>query len=507
MRPAGSARGAADAEDAGGRKVLVALDIGTSGARAVAFDLDGVRRLEVRRGYPTDSPRSGWAEQDPGRWRSAGMAALGELVLRLGPRRQVLAIGLTGQCPSVVLLDAAHRPVTPGLIYRDNRATAEAAWLRDTFGAAALHARTGHLPAAFHIAPKLRWLQRHAPDAWQRGALVLQPRDWLALTLTGEAATDGTHAAATLLYDLRSRTWATDLLEAMEIPREWLPPLRASSEVVGGLRAAVAKRLGLRTGIPIVLGGADSQACALGAGVLAPGPVSEMAGSSTCLNAVVLEPLPILQVTHYPHVVGSSYTTETGLNTSGAAVTWLANLLYGGRAGRASSRDYERLDAEARAVAPGSDGLLVIPALGDGERTDPTLRGAVTGLSLRHDRGVIARAVLEGVAYAIREQLELLRAGGAPPTELRISGGDARLATWNQIKADATGLPVRTIPGDAAVTGVAMLAGIGIGAYRDVDEAVIRCVRPGPVIEPDPATRTRYDEASSRYRELVAASV
>ncbi|HEV7605145.1 MAG TPA: FGGY family carbohydrate kinase, partial [Candidatus Limnocylindrales bacterium] len=168
MTPQRSARGAAgadagaDPEDAGGREVLVALDIGTSGARAVSFDLEGVRHLEVRRGYPTDSPRSGWAEQDPGRWRSAGLGALGELVARLGPRRRVLAIGLTGQCPSVVLLDAAHRPLTPGLIYRDNRATTEAAWLRDTFGAEALHARTGHLPAAFHIAPKLRWLQRHA---------------------------------------------------------------------------------------------------------------------------------------------------------------------------------------------------------------------------------------------------------------------------------------------------------------------------------------------------------
>ena len=490
-----------------GSDVLVALDIGTSGARAVAFDLDGVRRFEVRRGYPTDSPRPGWAEQDPGQWRSSGLAALGELVVRLGPRSRVLAIGLTGQCPSVVLLDAAHRPVTPGLIYRDNRATAEAAWLRDTFGAEALHARTGHLPAAFHVAPKLRWLQRHVPDAWRRGALALQPRDWLGLTLTGEAATDGTHAAATLLYDLRSRGWAADLLDAMEIPGEWMPPLRASSEVIGGLRAAVAKRLGLQAGIPVVLGGADSQACALGAGVLAPGPVSEMGGSSTCLNAVVPEPLPILDVTHYPHVVGSSYTTETGINTSGAAVAWLADLLYGGRAGRARSRDYERLDVEAGAVAPGSDGVLVIPALGDGERTDPALRGAVTGLSLRHDRAVIARAVLEGVAHTIRDQLELLRAGGAPPTELRISGGDSRLATWNQIKADVTGLPVRTIPGDATVTGVAMLAGIGIGVYRDVDAAVARCVRPGPVIEPDPASRARYDEASGRYRDLVAAPV
>jgi xylulokinase len=269
----------------------------------------------------------------------------------------------------------------------------------------------------------------------------------------------------------------------------------------------VAVRLGLPPSTPVILGGADSQACAFGAGVVRPGPVSEMAGSSTCLNAVVAAPLDVLEVTHYPHVIGNEFTTETGINTTGAAVRWVADRLYGGRRERATAADFERLNREAAEVEPGSDGLLFLPVLGDGERTDAALRGALTGLSLRHGRAAIARAALEGVAYAIRAQLELVRSGGAPVSELRVSGGDARLATWNQVKADVTGLVVRTYPGDAAASGVAMLAGLGAGVYRNSTDAIDRCVRPNPPVEPHPEAVARYEESFRAYMALVGASV
>ena len=488
-------------------ETLVAIDVGTTGARATAFDLDGERRLEVRKGYPTTSAAPGWAEQDPRAWRRAALAALAALVRQLGSGRRVVAIGLTGQCPSVCLVDANGRPLGPGLIYRDNRASAEATAIRERFGDAAIHARTGHLPAAFHIAPKLMWLRAHEGPTFRRASRALQPRDLVAHALTGEMATDGTHAAATLVFDLRGRAWAEDLQEALGLPSELFPPVRASSEPLGGLMAAVARRVGLAPGLPVVLGGADSQACALGAGVVAAGPVSEMAGSSTCLNAVVARPLPVLEVTHYPHVVPGPLTTETGINTTGAAVAWLADLLYAPRGRRASAADFARLDAEAAAVPSGADGVLALPTLADGERTDPDLRAAFTGLSLRHDRAVLARALLESVAFAIRDQLSLIESGGASVTELRISGGDSRLATWNRIKADVIGVPVVPVPGDAAVAGVAMLAGLGAGIYRDVDDAIRRCVRLAPAIEPDRAAHALYDERFAAWRELAAASV
>ena len=487
--------------------VLVAIDVGTSGARAAAFDLEGRRLLEVRRPYATSEPRPGWAEQSAGAWRSASFSSLAALVRKLGRRQRVLAISMTGQCPSVVLVDAKGRPIEPGLTYRDNRATAEAEAMRERFGDSAIHDRTGHTPAAFHIAPKLLWLRRHEPSAWRRAVLALQPRDLVALALTGEAVTDGTHAAATLLYDLRARRWDEAQLAALDLSPGLLPRIARSDEVVGTLRPQIAARLGLPQSTPVVLGGADSQACAFGAGVIATGPVSEMAGSSTCLNAVVAVPLDVLDVTHYPHVVGEAFTTETGINTTGAAIAWVADRLYGGRRGRAGTAAYTRLDGDAAGVAVGADGLRFVPVLGGGERTDAALRGAITGLSLRHDRGAVARAAMEGVAFAIRAQLELLRTGGTPVSELRISGGDTRLATWNRIKADVTGLTVRTVPGDAATVGVAMLAGLGVGVYRNPADAIARCVRLDAPIEPDPTTTRAYDAAYESYRALVDSAV
>jgi len=486
---------------------LVAIDVGTSGVRAAAFDFGGRRRLEVRRSYPTNTPHPGWAEQDARQWRRATISALTALVREMGPRRRVHAIGLTGQCPTVVLVDARARPIGPALIYRDNRATAEAAELRRRFGEVWLHRRTGHRAAAFHILPKLLWLRANTPAEWRQARLALQPRDWIALTLTGEVVTDGSHAAATLAFDLRGRRWDNEILGPLALEDSLFPPVQDSSAVVGTLRRDVSERLGLPITTPIVLGGADSQACALGAGVIASGPVSEMAGSSTCLNEAVAEPLDALDVTHYPHVIGRGYTTETGINTSGAAIGWVADLLFGGRRGPAGAADFTRLDREAGAAPAGADGVLFVPALADGERDDPNLSAAFTGLSIRHRRSTLARAALEGVAFTIRAQLALLVHGGAPPTELRVSGGDARLATWNQIKADVIGLPVTTIPGDAAVTGVAMLAGLGAGIYRSTDEAISRCVRPDPPLEPNPAHAGPYGDAFARFLELVASAV
>lgn len=490
-----------------GTELLVAIDVGTSGARAAALDLDGRRIHEVRRSYPTSSPSEGWAEQDPRAWRSAAISALHGLVADLGGRHRILGIGLTGQCPSVCLVDARRRPIGPGLIYRDNRATEEAEWVRRRLGDEAIHARTGHLPSAFHIGPKLRWLARHEPEAYGAAVRALQPRDLVALELTGVEATDGTHAAATLAYDLRERRWDPDLMEALELRSELFPDIAPSWSVLGGLRPQVAARVGLHPGTPVVIGGADSQACALGSGVVGDGPVSEMAGSSTCLNAAVPEPLPELLVTHYPHVIPGRFTTETGINTTGAAIAWLAGLLYGGRRGRPTARDYAQLDAEVASVAAGSDGVLAVPVLADGERTDPDLRAAFTGLSLRHGRAVLVRSMLEGVACAIRGQLQLLTDAGTPVTELRVSGGDARLTSWTRVKADVLAIPVATIRADAAVTGVGMLAGMGVGVYRDADDANRRCVRIGRTIDPDPIAVTRYGSVYERYRDLVGSRV
>jgi xylulokinase len=489
-------------------EVLVAIDVGTSGARASAFDISGAPLCQARRSYPTFLPAEGRAEQDGRRWQAAALSALGGLVRQLGTRSRILGIGVTGQCPSVVPVDAAGLPLRPGIIYRDNRAAEEAEWMCRKVGTTALHALTGHVPAAFHVGPKILWLRSHEPDVFSRTRWFLQPTDYVVLALTGETSTDWTMAAATALLDLRARRWAADLLADLDLDPRLLPPIRPSWSVTGHLRPALSRRLRLPAQVPVVAGAGDSIACAVGAGVTAPGPVSEMAGSSTCLNSVVSEPVEDEEITHYPSSIGEhGYLTEVGINTTGEAVDWLVQLAYSGPSRRPTGADYARLDSDAATTKLGAHGLLFVPVLGDGERDDPGLRGAVTGLSLRHDRRALGRALLEGIAFSIRARLETLARVSDWLTELRVSGGGASIDSWNRIKADVLGVPVTQVRGDATAAGAAMLAGIGIGVYRDAAEATAAGFHSGPQLEPDADNHELYNEIYARYRALVGSPV
>ncbi len=491
-----------------GADALIAIDVGTSGARACAYDVSGVLLHEARRSYPTSLPAEGWAEQDARRWRLAALSALGALARSLGPRCRVHAIAVTGQCPSVVPLDDRDMPLRPGLIYRDNRATAGAAWIRERFGDRKLHSLTGHVPAAFHVAAKIAWIRAHEPGVFAATRRFVQPADYVALALTGNATTDWSLAAATAMLDLRARQWAADLLAALDVDTAMLPSVYPSWSITGQVRAALARRLGLPADVPVVAGAGDSIACAAGAGVTAPGPVSEMAGSSSCFNSVVAEPLGDLDVTHYPSVVDDhGYVTEVGINTTGEALDWVVQLFYARSERPPRREDYERIDRDAAAFPPGAGGLLFAPVLGDGERDDPGLRGTATGLSLRHNRDAWARATMEGLAFAVRVRLDTLGRASVPATELRVSGGAASLAAWNQIKADVTGIPVVRVAGDSTTAGTAMLAGLGAGVYRDPAEAAAACYRPAGRAEPNPANRQLYDEMYEQYKILIGSPV
>jgi xylulokinase len=498
----------ASARDPHGADVLIAVDVGTSGARASAFEVSGAPLQEVRRSYPTFLPAEGWAEQDARRWQSAALSALGALARALGPRCQVRAVAVTGQCPSVVPLDRRDMPLRAGIIYRDNRATAEADWMRGQFGDRELHDLTGHVPAAFHVAAKVLWLRAHEPDVFAATRRFVQPTDYVVLGLTGNATTDWSMGAATALLDLRARRWASDLLAGLGLDAATFPAVVPSWSIAGEIGPKLARRLGLPSGVPVVAGAGDSIACALGAGVTVSGPVSEMAGSSSCFNSVIAEPLPDQDVTHYPSIVADrGYVTEVGINTTGEALDWLAQLFYTGSARAPRQHDYARIEQAATASSPGAGGLVFAPVLGDGERDDPALRGAVTGLSLRHDRGAVARAAMEGIACGVRARLEILGRTSGPATELRVSGGGAGMAVWNQIKADVTGIPVVRVAGDSTAAGAAMLAGLGAGIYRDPAEAVSAGYRPAGRAEPDPANRALYDDLYQRYQILVGSPV
>src|SRR5215831_10322279 len=443
--------------------LVAAVDAGTTGARAVAFDLQGRQVGEARHPYRISSPRPGWAEQDAREWAESAVAALRGLAGRAAVAGRIRAIGLTGQCPSMVPVDENCVPLRPGMLYRDNRAVAEALAMREQVGDQAMHERTGHVAEAFHVGPKVLWLRRHEPGVFARTRLILQPRDVVLHRLTGLARTDETHANATLFFNLRERAWDAGLLAAF----------------------------GLDPGVPVVIGAADSQCAAFGAGVTGPGPVSEMAGASSCLNSAVPEPLADLRVTHYSHTVPGCYCTELGVNTTGAAISWAVKAFGYATYGELSADAQRCRRRLQRAARPGGGGRsagattaadavdaapLFLPYLGDGERDDPSARAGFIGLSDRHGRPELAFAVIEGVALGVRAVLQVLEQAGSPLAELRVGGGGARLDLSGQLKADLLGQPVLHLDLDPAGFGAAILAAAAAGMPDEAEEAA-RAVR------------------------------
>ena len=487
-----------------GNDVVLALDVGTGGARTVAYSLDGQLIAEAAADYPTYYDHPTWSEQDPDAWWRAALGALkavGEQLEAL--RLRVAAIGLTGQSPTIAPFDDQNRPLRRGMLYQDNRAVAETReWIEALGGHTAIHQRTGHDPAAFHIGPKALWVRHHEPAVFARAASWLQPRDLVAMLLTGARVTDWSHAGSTLLFDITARSWANDFFATLDIPAATFPPAVAPWTTIGVVLPEVARRVGLRDDVPVVIGGADSQCCTVGAGALASSQLSDMAGTSTCLNAPVRAPISDARVSNYCHVVPNWWCTELGLNASGAAFAWIARLF----AGPGAEPDFAAMEAAAATVGVGAEGLLFLPYLADGERFDPTLRGGFCGLSLRHGRAEMTRAVLEGVAFAIREHLDIMAQAGAPMSEMRVSGGGARSALWNQIKADSTGVPVLAVTSDATSLGVALVAATAVGLYSTLEEAAERCVRVARRYEPDRRLQARYDERYARFRELARAT-
>ncbi|HWE10850.1 MAG TPA: FGGY family carbohydrate kinase [Solirubrobacteraceae bacterium] len=470
-----------------GDALFVAIDVGTTGARACAVDLDGQLRGESRRPFATSTPRPGWAEQDPRGWRDAALAALADLAVAPGVAgNEVRAVGLTGQCPTIAPFDAARKPVGPGLLYRDNRATAEAVAMRRRIGDEAMHARTGHVASAFHVGPKVLWLRAHQPETFAATDCFMQPRDVVLHALTGATATDETHANSTVLFDLRQRDWSEDLLETFGLDAGLFPEVAAPWAQIGPVADHVARTTGLAAGCPVVIGAADSQCAAYGSSVMGPGPISEMAGASSCLNSVIPEPSSDLRITHYSYLIPGCYCTELGVNVTGGALTWAID--------RLRMASFDELEAGARrtlsALAAGridsrSAAPLFMPYLGDGERDDPALRAAFIGLSDRHGRDELAYAVLEGIAFGVTETVSVLTSAGSPLDELRVGGGGARLATLGQLKADALERPVRHLEHDSAPVGVALLAA-GMTGWRAEAEAALaanleraRCFEPG----------------------------
>jgi xylulokinase len=467
---------------------LVGLDVGTTGVKALALSPAGDVLARAESDYALSTPRPGWAEQDPGDWVSAAQEALAAL-----GTGDIAGIGLSGQMHGLVALDAGERVLRPAILWNDQRTEAECREIEERLGVARLIELTGNRALPGFTAPKLLWLRAHEPETYERIAHVLLPKDHVRLALTGERATDVADASGTLLFDVAGRRWSEDVLEALELPAAWLPPAHESPSVTGETAG----------GIPVAAGAGDQAAGAVGVGVTAPGPVSVVLGTSgvvfSTLPGAVVDPEGRAHV--FCHAVPGAWHAMGVMLSAAGALRWLRDAL-------APGEPYDRLVGEAAAWEPGAEGLLFLPYLA-GERTphvDPNARGAFVGLSLRHDRGALVRAVLEGVAYGLRDSLEILRALGCRLDVGRASGGGARSDLWLEIAASVLGLPLeRTAAEEGAAYGAALLGGVAGGVFADVDEAVAACVRVRDGVEPNPAWEPVYAEGYDRYRALYPA--
>jgi xylulokinase len=474
----------------GSIQAVVGLDVGTSAVKAVAVGLEGrvVARHEV--GYPLAVPRPGWAEQDPEDWWRAAQQALAAVT----DGAEVLGIGLSGQMHGLVALDDADRVIRPAILWNDQRTAAECEEITARIGERRLIELTGNRALTGFTAPKLLWMRAHEPDAYERIARVMLPKDYVRLRLCGEHATDVADASGTLLLDVAGRSWSNEVLEKLEIAREWLPRLLECPEPSGTTP----------DGVVVAAGAGDQAAGALGVGVVRPGPLSVVLGTS----GVVLAALDAFaadsegRVHAFCHAAPDAWHAMGVMLSAAGALAWLRKTV-------AADVPFDALLAEAEAWEPGSGELTFLPYLA-GERTphaDPLARGALTGLSLHHDRGALVRAVLEGVACGLRDCADLVTAlEEAHPRVGRASGGGARSALWLAIVASVLEMPIERLAVDeGAAFGAALLGGVASGVWRDADEAAAATVRVREVIEPDPAWVPRYRELGERYRALYPA--
>ena len=454
---------------------LTGVDVGTTGVKALALSVTGEVLARAERSYPLSTPRPGWAEQEPDDWWRAAREALDELGWAEGA-----PLGLSGQMHGLVTLGADGRPLRPAILWNDGRTGAECAEIEERIGLERLVALTGNRALAGFTAPKLLWLRRHEPETYARIEHVLLPKDYVRYRLNGEHAIDAADASGTLLLDVAARRWSDEVLAALELPVHWLPTVYESTEIAGA---------------------GDQAAAALGVGIDRPGPLSVVLGTSgvvfAVLPAYVADPQARLHV--FCHAVPGTWHAMGVMLSAAGSLRWLRDVLGG---------SFDELVSEAERWPPGAEGLLFTPYLA-GERTphaDPDARGAFAGLGLRHDRGALARAVLDGVAFGLRDSLELLRGLGVEPTAGRVSGGGARSELWLRIVASVLGVPLeRTAVEEGSAFGAALLGGVASGVFGSAAEAVAACVRPGSTVAPEPAWTDAYEEAYARYRLLYPA--
>ncbi len=500
---------------------LLGVDIGTTGAKAALFAADDGRTIaSAFESYPLYHPAPGWAEQDPEDWWQATCTAIQACLAKASAAgirpEQVRGLGLSGQMHGLVLLDEQDRVLRPCIIWADQRSAAECDWITQTVGAQRLITLTSNPALTGFTAPKAMWVHFHEPEIFARAAHLLTPKDYIRYRLTGMLAMEITDAAGTLFLDVRQGTWSTELLASLGLNPALLPPVRQSIDVCGEITSSAAALTGLPAGTPVAGGGADNACGAVGSGVVKPGLVLLSLGTSGVVLAHASEPRvdhtgPVPRAHTFNHSVPGAWYLMAVTQSAGLSFRWTRDHLglpemalehWG--AGDA----YELLAAQAVWAPPGCEGLLFLPYL-QGERAphlDPAARGGWIGLTARHDRRYLIRAVLEGVAYSLRDCFAIIREQGLPIEQVRITGGGARSPLWRQILADVLDIELATTQAQEGPSfGAALLAGVAAGVYSSVESACEATVHLGTRTPPNEASVHIYQQYYPVYQELYPA--
>lgn len=481
---------------------LLGIDVGTSGCKAVLVDEAGRTVATATRGYPLYSLRAAWAEQDPEDWWQATCESIRAVLdaASVAPVA-VASVGLTGQMHGLVLLNAAGDVLRPAILWNDQRSAAECTAITETVGLRRLLDLTGNRVLPGFTAPKLLWVRAHEPEVYARVAHVLLPKDYVRYRLTGMLTTDVSDASGTSVFDVQNRRWSAAMMDTLEIPAAWWPEVTESPTVSARVSADGAEASGLTERTPVVGGAGDQAAGAVGAGTVEDGMLSVTLGTSGVVFAATEAYRADAEgrLHAFCHAVpGRWHLMGVTLAAAGSLQWW--------RDAVASDTDFGALLDEAAEAPPGAERLLFLPYL-SGERTphaDPDARGVFFGLSLLHRRAHLTRAVLEGVAFSLRDLLGLMADTGLQGREARIAGGGARSLLWQQIVADVLQLALTPTTTEGAAYGAALLAGVGAGVWPDVPTAS-RALRPtADVVEPGD-TAELYTKLYERYRALYPA--
>lgn len=481
---------------------LLGIDVSTTATKALLINDQGAVVAVAATEYDFETPHPLWSEQDPALWWEGAITSIRRLFQQSGVDPAAIhGIGLTGQMHGLVLLDDTGAVLRPSILWNDQRTAAQCDQIRERVGKAKLIEYTGNDALTGFTAPKILWVREHEPAVYARIRHILLPKDYVRYQLTGQPGMDCADGAGTLLLDLKQRDWSVDVLNALEIPRNWLPPIYEGPAITGRVTAAAAAATGLREGIPVVAGGGDQAAQAVGVGAVQEGIIALTLGTSGVVFGSVNHPFyePEGRLHAFCHAVPGRWHLMGVMLSAAGSLRWYRDTI-------APGVGYDDLLQPAAQIPAGSEGLLFLPYL-TGERTphpDPLARGSFIGLTVRHTLPHMTRAVLEGVAFGLRDSFELMKGIGLSAIQqVRVSGGGARSPLWRQILADVLGSELVTVnTTEGAAYGAALLAGVGAGVWTSVDAACATGIHVTGNTTPTEVAVHYYNDAYAQYRQL-----